>query len=477
MRELFVHAHRWHSAVLWQNEPPYLPDCLWLSKDADTPTGWFDARRDFQAMTVTSMKILSPESQSHRPKAVTVFAAAFIAGAVAAVALNRALDVHLAQSKPQVESEPIFVALRSLPAGAPVTVWDIGLRDWPKAMMPSTAMRAEDTFDGLILRQPLREGQPILTVQLAKTPSHDSQLFVGSAGVQPVASPAAPASTVPQADLWGPNVQAQSLEVPPLARAASPAAVVAQPATTVEHSMPTTVGIEAGTAAQPTLSGAADIDAVGTAVPPPSKLALALAEQAFPPEPTLAKPTGEQEQAALKSASQPISIATRYLVVPERIALQADLSFVTPMPPVIQPTVPAEGVPSAGQSGPASKKQAMANPAQTPRAARGPQAGAPSNKYQSPGSKTSRQHTSSPRSASVPVPFPPTTEKSELTEKPKFFGSMASMFPNIAAGIDAVESELKTTRLERAEQAAAKPQPTNVDPPSQPALRPFYRPN
>lgn len=70
-------------------------------------------------MTVTPMKILSTESQSHRPKAITVFAAAFIAGAVAAVALNRALDVHLAQSKPQVESEPIFVALRSLPAGAP----------------------------------------------------------------------------------------------------------------------------------------------------------------------------------------------------------------------------------------------------------------------------------------------------------------------------------------------------------------------
>ena len=49
----------------------------------------------------------------HKPKALTVFAAAFVAGAAAAVGLNRALDVHIAQSKPHVESESIFVALHS----------------------------------------------------------------------------------------------------------------------------------------------------------------------------------------------------------------------------------------------------------------------------------------------------------------------------------------------------------------------------
>jgi diaminopimelate epimerase len=65
-------------------------------------------------------------------------------GAAAAVGVNRLLDVHIARSKPQIECEPIFVALRSLPQGAPVTVWDVGLRDWPKAMMPSTALRAND---------------------------------------------------------------------------------------------------------------------------------------------------------------------------------------------------------------------------------------------------------------------------------------------------------------------------------------------
>ncbi|MEI7862806.1 MAG: hypothetical protein WCJ21_09250, partial [Planctomycetota bacterium] len=83
--------------------------------------------------------------RSQGPKAVTVFAAAFVAGAAVAFCLNRALDIHLAQAKPQVESEPIFVALRGLPQGAQVTVWDVGLRDWPKAMVPGTAMRANDS--------------------------------------------------------------------------------------------------------------------------------------------------------------------------------------------------------------------------------------------------------------------------------------------------------------------------------------------
>ena len=107
-------------------------------------------------------------SRSHRPKPLTVFAAAFVAGAAAAVGLNRAVDIHLAQSKPQVECEPIFVALRTLPQGSPVTIWDVALRDWPKAMMPTTALRADARFDGMLLKHPVREGQPILSVQLVQ---------------------------------------------------------------------------------------------------------------------------------------------------------------------------------------------------------------------------------------------------------------------------------------------------------------------
>ena len=104
-----------------------------------------------------------------RPKASTVFAAAFLAGAAAAVGVNRALDVHLAQNVPQVASEPIFVALRTLPEGSPITIYDVALRDWPVAMLPATALRSNATFDGFVLRHPLREGQPVLSLQLAKS--------------------------------------------------------------------------------------------------------------------------------------------------------------------------------------------------------------------------------------------------------------------------------------------------------------------
>jgi hypothetical protein len=128
-----------------------------------------------------------------------VFGAAIVAGAAAAFGLNSALDTHLAQAKPQVESESILVALRALPAGAPVTVWDVGLRDWPKAMVPSSAMRVTDDLDNLIVRHPLREGQPILAVQLGRA---DATAVEAVARPLAVASPTPPPSREPERDLW-----------------------------------------------------------------------------------------------------------------------------------------------------------------------------------------------------------------------------------------------------------------------------------
>jgi len=123
-----------------------------------------------------------------RPKASTVFAAAFLAGAAAAVGVNRALDVHLAQNVPQVASEPIFVALRTLPEGSPITIYDVALRDWPVAMLPATALRSNATFDGLVLRHPLREGQPVLSLQLAKSSHEASQQIAAVTRTTPTAN-------------------------------------------------------------------------------------------------------------------------------------------------------------------------------------------------------------------------------------------------------------------------------------------------
>ena len=125
-----------------------------------------------------------------RPKASTVFAAAFLAGAAAAVGVNRALDVHMAQNAPQVESESIFVALRSLPKGSPVTIYDVALRDWPVAMLPATALRSDSSFDGVVLRHPLREGQPILSLQIVKaSPEPQHQIAAVTQATQRINPP------------------------------------------------------------------------------------------------------------------------------------------------------------------------------------------------------------------------------------------------------------------------------------------------
>lgn len=148
----------------------------------------------------------------NRPRPLTILAAAFLAGGAAAVGLNHYLDVYLSQRKPVVESEPIFIAMRSLPSGAPITVWDVALRNWPKAMLPTTAMRVEDSFEGMQLKMPLREGQPLLSVQLepalaaskmAAEPGDDGEMIAiddrtkiqMSWPTQPPRTPATPATT------------------------------------------------------------------------------------------------------------------------------------------------------------------------------------------------------------------------------------------------------------------------------------------
>ena len=118
----------------------------------------------------------------NRPRPLTILAAAFLAGGAAAVGLNHFLDVHLSQRKPVVESEPIFIAMRSLPSGSPITVWDVALRNWPKAMLPTTAMRVEDSFEGMRLKMPLREGQPLLSVQLEPLMAGGTASTVADAG-------------------------------------------------------------------------------------------------------------------------------------------------------------------------------------------------------------------------------------------------------------------------------------------------------
>ena len=262
----------------------------------------------------------SAPAKAHRPQAYTVFGAAIVAGAAAAFGLNSALDSHLAQALPQVESESILVALRSLPAGAPVTVWDVGLRDWPKAMVPSTVMRVTDDLDNLVVRHPLREGQPILAVQLGRVDT------AGEAIARPlaVAAPLAPPVRESERDLWATPSTAPA---PPMTSVALP------PLTTV-----TTVSTTFATAAVPVPAAAtvktgnpglvaADQHAPATPTAPTS-LATGTPTLAPPATPTasIVEPSPELDPLAIPAIDVPTTIiatATPALEAPAPIEIRS----------------------------------------------------------------------------------------------------------------------------------------------------------
>lgn len=209
-------------------------------------------------------------TRRHRPKTLTVFAAAFAAGAVLAYGVDRVVDVHVVRVEPQVESEPIFVALRSLPQGAPVTVWDVALKDWPKAMLPTTALRADSSFEGMVLRLPVREGQPLLSVQLVRDGAALPGTTVAAlpAGATPVATPwvaAEPAAPAPAPTATTTPAAAPSERFVP-ATPAEPA-VVSVPAAGADTVAPTPAAVTSGVDAAPPVTdeiGAAPASTVAT---------------------------------------------------------------------------------------------------------------------------------------------------------------------------------------------------------------------
>jgi hypothetical protein len=378
----------------------------------------------------TNGRTTKQSGKGHRPRATTVFAAAFIAGAAAAFGVNRALDVHLAQSKPRVESEPIFVALRSLPQGAAVTVWDVALRDWPKAMMPAAAMRPQDSFDGAVLKHPIREGQPLLTFQLVKAPTEtDSQM----AGAVPAALPAPqPVDAIPQPDLWAPGEQPAAPATAAVAPVATPEAAPIEPA--AEAVIPPTTG-------EPTVAVAPPVEPATTAVEPEVVSVVQPAPTTDIEPPPAAAP---QTQAV---AATP---AVRYLVVPERIAMQADRSFVAPAPtkpPVMQPVQQPQPVdqvkpqPQQVAKQPPPVREAPQSNQQRARTARQPRSTATQQQpsQQRPAANSQRQPTSKPRGNT---------------------SAFQSMFPNLSAGMTAVEEQLQKIKRDReAEDDAPDEQP------------------
>jgi|688.fasta_scaffold11647_4 hypothetical protein len=347
---------------------------------------------------------------AQRPRMVMVFAAAFVAGGAAAVGVNSVLDVWRTQAKPIVESEPIFVALRSLPQGAPVTVWDVGLRSWPKAMLPATAIRAADSFEGCVLRHPLREGQPLLSMQLMRqdglaAPGSEPDPFDGAASATTNAF-AATVPATPEADLWAPAatmpeprpalLKPTSTDVAPLVpnarEPAGPTNTTVSPDQTAGEPIPTPAPSVAGPdvvapgvgplpeAAEPAVGPAVDpvagspTPAVAQPLPesaprtapgganrvpdeptPAETAAPTPAPQAEPPLVSVMKQPADQDPVTPADVTPPTGgqpqpkeadRMVRYLVVPERIAREADTLFAATVPPAQQPVVQPPSAPT-----------------------------------------------------------------------------------------------------------------------------------
>jgi len=476
----------------------------------------------------TALPANAPQTRSHRPRALTVFVAAFVAGAAAAVGVNRTLDVRLAQSKPRVESEAIFVALRSLPQGSPVTVWDVALRDWPKAMLPTTALRASDSFSGHVLKHPLREGQPLLSIQLTPSgqgtqptteptpfpppaaythsavPAADADLWSAPVALQPqqIAGPAAaPAEAVPvqetvtQQDIAPPAepvaVQEPVQEAVPVSEpvAVPPAASVAitadqpiiadqpitdstaitdsdiagMPEAAPEHVVAaTTTAVveptpEMATVPEPQVPTPADsTDFAGMHVPTPATLT-DIAPAVVTPEtaPTVAPLPIASSQPTfappLAPVDRPRPTQTRFLVVPERIAVQADASFVaraTAQPSETNAQTNAQTNAMRPTGRPTSNAvQPLPSTATVERRPQGRQAG---------NSPQGRQPQRQGRQAA-----PATTGAAPETPPQPRLGM--TIFPNVSAGIDALESRMRSDPPKHGETpAAAQAKPVTV---------------
>ena len=448
-----------------------------------------------------------PAPSRHRPKSFTVFAAAFLAGAAAAVGVNRVLDVQLAQRKPQVECEPIFVALRSMPQGAPVTVWDVALKDWPKAMLPASALRASDSFEGFVLRHALREGQPLLAVQLVRGEPADAFQQPRSADESFVAPVPAAAASTAQADLWTPAEPIGRATLPPPATTATAAPVEPKtPAASVETVTPAPPERQAETAraadATPTVESASQAPAsesVASTAAVPTTPATPVSEAV--PEPTVAGPTpGEEPQRAelphgeptvaasasdieplvrepllrqrptvaepdddltdavppdvasipsvMASSDKPAAAPTRasgkqsnrYLVVPERVAIQADTSFTTPRP---QPPGPP---PVAGAVGTAVAQQ---NQPQRPQAGAG-------QRQQQPAVTVGRNPARRDQQGRAQQPQPQQSRGRQpaAPQQPQQQRTWGGLFPNVAAGIDSVSGPWQKARSGSTQQPA-----------------------
>jgi hypothetical protein len=177
---------------------------------------------------------------------------------------------------------------------------------------------------------------------------------------------------------------------------------------------------------QPTGSGAASAD-VRQAFDLPSQPAADLSSMPSVMARDDAAATPSEEEAAAAGD-------VRYLVVPERIARQADTSFTTPVAPEAQAPV-APAVADAGQAEPSAQQPSKATSAQTQQR-QAQQAQAQQRQARSRQTQPAQQQRQGqPKQSQQENPLQP--EAGGQKSDPRAWGGM---FPNVSAGLDALGS-------------------------------------
>ena len=400
---------------------------------------------------------------------MTVFLAAFVAGGTAAVGVNRFVDVARTQAQPTIECEPIFVAIRPLAAGSPVTVWDVALHEWPKAMVPAAAIRPEeagrwcDDESRSVARVAIREGQPILKHQLGDMPA-DATV---SSDPPPVVSrfreqeehrereedPAradGPAESLVRIDEQAREIVAvtEPVATPPKETVVA----VVEPTPATDPTTDPTADAEADAATGdgwPTAAEAfAGTEASMRFLVVPERIAILADALSAPPA---TRPVERPAPAVAAAASKPVAGSVAGSAPPRSTQLQPAPRGISPSPAVRQRTSSSTSANSSTKSPPASQASTSVPPVTRDRRTTNPE-GQP--RVQPKVQPQVRPQVSAPqappsRSAAVPPPRVRVEPEAEI-ELPEEEGPLLkSVFPNMAAGLEKFESEMSRIRRER----------------------------
>lgn len=98
-----------------------------------------------------------------RPKSLVLLALALGCGLVASIGISQVLD----GTKPAaVETSPIYVALKNINVGDPVTEQTVSLEEWPTDKIPVGAVSKWDDLEERRPRSTIYQGEPILDSKL-----------------------------------------------------------------------------------------------------------------------------------------------------------------------------------------------------------------------------------------------------------------------------------------------------------------------